>query len=873
MPTQDIRFDESIDWQARLSEKKSAKFEMLYTAQLAALELYSKRFMAEANIAFELPTGSGKTLIALMILDFWLQQRKRVAVLCGTKNLARQFKEEADALGIPSILFEGTKTKFSTADKFKYTQAQAIAILNYWGYINQSPGVEPADVVVMDDANRAENAAHGLFSLEINRRDHPELFKNLLAVLSSRFPHYTRLAEYAAGSSVALTIIELISFTDLCDAEAEIIALLDKSDECKDTTGDLYWNWRRIKLSLISSLCFVGPANISIRPGCYPLALEKHIRSPRQRIMLSATIGSPDDLSRRIGIPSIKTVPIPARYRLAVPGKRLLLFPDTEAREAELEVLSLEMAIRLKRSVWLCSSGNEANVWAKKLQELMKTRGVTDQPLFIAKARAEEIDQFVDAPTGHLFTAARYDGMDFEGNLCRLVVMPSLPTVCGLLERFISENLADAAFMNFRVLQRMKQALGRATRNDHDYAVYVFLDTTFSSYFTASETFDQLPPNIRHEIEFGVGVSAKPIDEILRTFAAFLRGSLTDIGFPERAIETFDDAPESETELANTELQFWQKLFATRSYDQAANDAELIATSLVKDDQPGYALFWRYLKAHAAYLRNNVDGDAAGLANAKSEITKVLDEPRQSSWFSRLNRLRQTLHLETVLEEVRSEEFDTIARSWNALLDGELRNAAKHQPFFDSIRKGLAGSDHRELSHAIRDLMRLIGWQAEFRDKGQGETDVLASVSVHGEQQALVFEVKAEMTADKPIPLRYVTQATGQLTRYRGETRFKRHTMRAILVSKSESLEDSAAKAASEFTFMRQSTVESVATQAIAAFQRYASIRTRKGLLPKRIECVESLEMSPSLMGFYEVAIHKGRILSDEEVLSVIKRQ
>jgi hypothetical protein len=118
-----------------------------------------------------------------------------------------------------------------------------------------------------------------------------------------------------------------------------------------------------------------------------------------------------------------------------------------------------------------------------------------------------------------------------------------------------------------------------------------------------------------------------------------------------------------------------------------------------------------------------------------------------------------------------------------------------------------------------------------------------------------------------------VTQAAGQLTRYRGETRFKHHQMRAIFVSKSESLEDSAEKAASELAFMRQSTVESVATQAIPAFQRYASIRTRKGLLPKRIECVESLEMSPSLMGFYDVAIHTGRVLSDDEVLSVIKRK
>lgn len=509
MTIQDVMFDETIDWQARLSAKKSPKFEILYPAQLAALDLYAKRFLSESSIALELPTGSGKTLIALMILDFWLDQGKRTAVLCGTKNLARQFKEEADALGIPSILFEGPKTKFKAADKFKYTQGRALAILNYWGYINQSPGVEPADVLILDDAHLAESAAHGLFSIEISRHEHAQLYSNLIATLATRFPHYTRLADYAAGNSVALPIIELISFTDLCDAAPEIVSILDKSEECKDKNCDLYWAWRRLKSSLTSSLFLVGPANISIRPGCYPLANEKYLRLPRQRIMLSATIGLPDDLSRRIGIPLINSVPIPARYRVAVPGKRLLLFPDTDARESELELLAIEMAQRLKRSVWLCSSANEARIYAKKLEDSLKAKAVSDQPIFIARARAEEIDQFVDAKTGHLFTAARYDGMDFEGDLCRLVIMPSLPTACGLFERFISENLADAAFMNFRVLQRMKQALGRATRNDHDYAVYVFLKSSFSSYFTASESFAELPPNVQQEVEFGVTVSEK----------------------------------------------------------------------------------------------------------------------------------------------------------------------------------------------------------------------------------------------------------------------------------------------------------------------------------------------------------------------------
>jgi hypothetical protein len=737
---------------------------------------------------------------------------KESALLCGTKNLARQFKEEADALGIPSILFEGPKTKFKAADKFKYTQGRALAILNYWGYINQSPGIEPADVLILDDAHLAESAAHGLFSIEISRHEYAQLYGNLIAQLATRFPHYTRLADYAAGNSVALPIIELISFTDLCDAAAEIVSILDKCEECKDDNCDLYWAWRRLKSSLTSSLFLVGPANISIRPGCYPLANEKYVRLPRQRIMLSATLGLPDDLSRRIGIPFIKSVPIPARYRVAVPGKRLLLFPDTNARESELELLAIEMAQRLKRSVWLCSSANEARIYAKKLEDSLKTKGVFDQPIFIARARAEEIDQFVDAKTGHLFTAARYDGMDFEGDLCRLVIMPSLPTACGLFERFISENLADAAFMNFRVLQRMKQALGRATRNDHDYAVYVFLTSSFSSYFTASESFGELPPNVQQEVEFGVAVSEKPIDQILRTFAAFLRGNLSDIGFPHRVDDTSEEAPETRTELANTELEFWQKLFATRSYDQAANNAEVVATTLVTSDQPGYALFWRYLKAHAAYLRNHVDNDPAGLAIAKSEIIRVLDEPRQSSWFSRLNRLKQTLHLETVHEEPVSEEFDCIANAWNLLLDGELRNPAKHQAFFETIREDIEESNHKKFCHAMRQLMRLIGWQAELREKGEGETDILASVAVSSQQRALVIEAKPGMTPDKAIPLRYVTQASGQLTRYQAESRWKNHQMRAIFISKSESLEKSASLAAPQVAFIRQSTVISAAS-------------------------------------------------------------
>jgi Rad3-related DNA helicase len=461
--------------------------------------------------------------------------------------------------------------------------------------------------------------------------------------------------------------------------------------------------------------------------------------------LLSATIGSADDLSRRTGISGIRSLPIPARFRHAVPGKRLLIFPENEAREKDMEKLAFEAAGKLKKSVWLCASSAEANTWSQRLEEDLKVRKIDNQPIFVAKAQAEEIDQFIEAKTGHLFTAARYDGMDFEGEVCRLVIMPTLPQACGAFERFVSENLADASFMASRVLQRMKQALGRATRNDHDWAIYVLLKNTFSQYLTSSGSFEQFPSNVQEEIAYAVDVSTKSLEDIGKTINGFRSGKLAEIQFPQKAVSLPEDTVADVSHVADKEVDFWNKVFVTHSFDQAAVTAEEVAGNLESHGQPGYALFWRYLKAYASYLRNSVDKDAAGLANAKNELTRILDEPRQSAWFSRLNRLRQTLNLEAIPEEADFEEFDCIAASWNHLLSGDLRNSKKHEQFFEDLKAALCGSDHKQFCHAMRNLFRLLGWEAEIREKGQGETDVIATVSVEGKHYLLIVEGKPEM--------------------------------------------------------------------------------------------------------------------------------
>ena len=117
-------------------------------------------------------------------------------------------QQEAEALNIPSVLMEGRRVDIPAVDIRAYQRAQKIAIMNYWVYFNQNPAIDPADLLVMDDAHLAEHCLHSLFSVQIGRHSHEALFKTIVSEVQERFPEYSVLsdalarflyARYAAG--------------------------------------------------------------------------------------------------------------------------------------------------------------------------------------------------------------------------------------------------------------------------------------------------------------------------------------------------------------------------------------------------------------------------------------------------------------------------------------------------------------------------------------------------------------------------------------------------------------------------------------------------------------------------------------------------
>jgi hypothetical protein len=66
-------------------------------------------------------------------------------------------------------------------------------------------------------------------------------------------------------------------------------------------------------------------------------------------------------------------------------------------------------------------------------------------------------------------------------DVCRLVVVPSVPAGFTEFERFAVAYLGDASYMRHRIGQRITQALGRANRTENDSALYLGLDPAFAT--------------------------------------------------------------------------------------------------------------------------------------------------------------------------------------------------------------------------------------------------------------------------------------------------------------------------------------------------------------------------------------------------------
>jgi Rad3-related DNA helicase len=276
-----------------LSELNSPEFQTLRPMQRSILEQYtsllsSNDAVMKSDVAIEMPAGTGKTLVALLIAEYHRRLNRRIAILTGTRQLAKQVAEDANYLGINVAVFEGPGQDWSPKELRRYQRAETIGIMNYWANFNVNPRSAPAEVLILDDAHLAESAISGLFSIRVKRNENNNLYMGIINAIKSLHPgRYTAIKDILMDMPVESPF--LLPFSDWHELSDQIIQLLDEASQAGD--NQVRYVWPRIRSNSDALALFITSYEFQLRPVIYPTKTFRHFSDPIQRLYLSATFG------------------------------------------------------------------------------------------------------------------------------------------------------------------------------------------------------------------------------------------------------------------------------------------------------------------------------------------------------------------------------------------------------------------------------------------------------------------------------------------------------------------------------------------------------------------------------------------------------
>lgn len=748
---------ERPDFNQRLAGFDSTKFSALRPGQQLVLGKYAAEHLDTEDLAIEMPTGEGKTLVALLIADWALDRGWSVAYLTGTRQLAERVEQEAQLLGLEVVRFAARSYGGARLDD--YHQAKAVGVMNYWVFFNSKPVPKPADLVIFDDAHLAEQPLSGLQTVRIPNKvgDARDLYRSICDLVIARTDAYSGLPAMRDGTAAPGTPPELLSFGDWAALAPAVQEAITGSAYAEH--DEISYVWPTVREHLTRCGVLIGPSAVEIRPYHPPTGLNAWYHQAKQRVYLSATLGSMDDLQRRIGGQRVTRLvpdqPLPA----GATGTRRFILNPTGKPAFDDDVLGWaleQVAAADGRAAWLCASNAEADMLEQLLTEegerVFRLRGGDD----------DKVDAWIAAGDGHLVTAGRYDGLDLPGDICKLVILTTVPQASSEFERFVVAYLGDASFMRHRVGQRVTQALGRANRIPEDRSMYLGLDPTFAQILADPAVRASIPagtgPLIRQALELhDQGWAAT--ERACQTFwqpgdedPASQPASTTARGRRERPgrVTTGSGTVASADDEVAAATDLW-----LGDHAEAARRAKQASGLLAAAGETEHAAFWRYVEAHAHFDRGRPeDRDAA-----RAALDEAISSGPRTTWFRRLSRTSAML----AGGSQTGDDTDRLFLAWDEWIR-EAGARLDHQ--LGQGRTALTGN-HDQQCDGLTVLARLVGAAAERPPKAeQAGTDCRWAWSTPRESQRRLWEVKtrtAKEGGDRKIARGDVNQLLGQL--------------------------------------------------------------------------------------------------------------
>ncbi len=727
------------DPESLFRDLRNRTVEGLLSQQADMLRSYMEH-VDDRDIALELPTGSGKTLVGLLIAE-WRRRTKqqRCLMLCPTRQLVHQVVEQAkEKYGISALDFSGSKHDFSEPDKTAFNNTEAIGVATYSALFNTNSFFDNVHTFIFDDAHAAENYVSSFWSLEIKRHEDQKTYASIWHIIA---PHtsesdqlrYENVDEEALDSAM----VNKLPTPYLIKVKTALAAALDVASRNND---NYRYRWEMIKEHLHACHLYYTSGSILIRPLIPPTKSFTPFQNAKQRIYMSATLGEGGDLERIFGRKKIHRIPAPEGWDKQGIGRRFFVFPMRKWDE----ITSLESAIswipKFKRALLLTPSRSTAKKVEKLIEEVSTTK---NYELYDANDLETSKKSFIQNNAAIAILTNRYDGIDLIGDECRYLIIYGLPESTNLQERFIITRLGASVLFQVRIRTRITQAVGRCTRSSSDYALVVVIGEKIHKHFHIPENRKTLHPELQAEVEFGVEQSnVNDISALIENIDAFISQNSDWKSADNHILETRDalvrtDIPSTE-QLKNAvehEIKFHDALWSG-DFDSALSSAKDVLARLAGGHNlKGYSALWNYLAASVAY-------QAEKPMIAQEHFSAAFLCVGTLPWLKQLQKFISAQNQKVDVDIVYGERIERIE---GILEQFGKSGSVKIDKYFQSIRDGLSNSKSEPFEKAQVDLGRMLGFDSG-KTEGAGSPDPWWILG----RQGIVFE-DYTATGDNPI--------------------------------------------------------------------------------------------------------------------------